>query len=442
MMKRTMYQTACLATVTVLLLMGGAAGCRDGGSAASGGQAAASPSAALAGSASAQQPTAAPVASTSAQQPATPTPATGATPSTGEPLVFRGMDFADDGRTGWVYGETGPGRGTALWRTGDGGRSWNGTVLPGVTVGGIAARDRDTAWAAGAADCAGREGRWACGKLQLLETRDGGASWSVRWEKPVDHADGYAPGWVTFPGADQGYALIGSTLLTSANGGRDWQPISFDGAGAPFLPERYHFQNAKSGWVFGSLGSGCSADPDKERTAGCAGAVLHTTDGGAHWSRQPLGDPAADARAINFDFTDGRRGWLLLYHPSTLQSMLYRTEDGGSSWQGVHEMRGGRPYTRAVRFADADRGFVALSIGAGPIDGGLLATRDGGRSFEPLPLDGVISVEALKLLPPSGGWMLALDDRLAPRLLRTADRGASWEPVPLPAEWPATAAVR
>jgi photosystem II stability/assembly factor-like uncharacterized protein len=63
-------------------------------------------------------------------------------------------------------------------------------------------------------------------------------------------------------------------------------------------------------------------------------------------------------------------------------AVIYRTEDGGVSWQKVHQ-EGGEAFFDAIQFVDTQKGYVL----GDPIGGKwmILETRDGGKSWHSLP---------------------------------------------------------
>lgn len=72
------------------------------------------------------------------------------------------------------------------------------------------------------------------------------------------------------------------------------------------------------------LAAACNGD--KLWLAGSGGVLLHSSDGGERWRRQPL-PTAADLRGIAF--ADAERGWLL-----GADGHVYASDDGGASWVG------------------------------------------------------------------------------------------------------------
>lgn len=120
--------------------------------------------------------------------------------------------------------------------------------------------------------------------------------------------------------------------------------------------------------------------------SGGAGAVLRTTDGGAHWDR--VSPP--DAVGLNFrdvEAQDARTASVLAIGEGEA-SRIYRTTDGGRTW--VETFRNTEPtaFYNCMAFFPGGRQGLAVSD---PVDGRfrIAATDDGGRSWRVLPSTGM-----------------------------------------------------
>jgi photosystem II stability/assembly factor-like uncharacterized protein len=136
-------------------------------------------------------------------------------------------------------------------------------------------------------------------------------------------------------------------------------------------------------------------------------------------------------------FVDRRHGWVAAYSCATVAVYLYRTSDGGRSWQslgkpGSHSCGGGPTF---LSFVDDRHGWMEPVSPNGPV-GSLLRTTDGGRTWMQLLSGppGQVRPPALPCLAPirfnsvSSGWMSRCD-RGGP--FSTTDGGRRWSRVPV-----------
>src|SRR5882724_7474351 len=126
-----------------------------------------------------------------------------------------------------------------------------------------------------------------------------------------------------------------------------------------------HFIDDKEGWAVGD-----------------EGVVWHTLDGGQSWARQATGIRAS-LRSVHF--LTPEVGWAAgreeLPHGGSAGVLLF-TRDGGLKWQRL--LAGALPGLNQVRFIDPANGFL-LGDGTDHLPAGLFRTADGGRSWEPVP---------------------------------------------------------
>jgi photosystem II stability/assembly factor-like uncharacterized protein len=135
------------------------------------------------------------------------------------------------------------------------------------------------------------------------------------------------------------------------------------------------FVDERTGWVL-----------TNECAAGRA-AVHRTRDGGRTWmSRAIEGTGCSLLNGVSLVAVDNRHAWLD-YRSGGLNGSLMATTDGGRSWTGV----GALPFPGAVRFRTRSQGWLARPWGEGGIQQ-LHETRDGGRTWR------------RRILPPPAGW--------------------------------------
>jgi photosystem II stability/assembly factor-like uncharacterized protein len=163
-----------------------------------------------------------------------------------------------------------------------------------------------------------------------------------------------------------------------------------------------------------------------------------TDDAGGSWS--PISPPGlATANIANVYFANTEEGQILATGPSGEQDQvaleMYSTSDGGLSWSksSLPEGRNASVGWTSSSFADASDGYVAVQLGA-PAGAGLqpvslMATHDGGATWETLPTPPVAGY--ISFGDPSDGWLDGGAN--GSELFRTTDGGRSWSQIQVPA---------
>lgn len=224
--------------------------------------------------------------------------------------------------------------------------------------------------------------------------------------------------------SQQGWVLNPGSLLWTTNGGADWRAIQ------PALSENeqlssVYFLTPRDGWVVAR-----SSEMSSEATW----TLYHSTDGGGTWQATPL--PGAQELADTWSgkswlsFTDLQHGWLVLEQSSSSSfstGMLFRTVDGGSTWEKAQV-----PIGDEVKFLTPEIGLTA----GGPGGDELYRSLDGGLSWEALALpldlaDGEIPQYSLPIPGSSSEARLPvlILSETNPRLeiYLTRDSGLTWE---------------
>ncbi|MGE5590866.1 MAG: WD40/YVTN/BNR-like repeat-containing protein, partial [Bacillota bacterium] len=265
---------------------------------------------------------------------------------------------------------------SALVRTEDGGATWTlvdaKLTRPFVAISFV---DPSSGWAMAEGLASAR---------QILHTGDGGRTWTQTAALPDDQADGLAPSYpyLRFFSASDGLVepleWPQTTVARSRDGGKTWSPQGS--------------LTRKSGsWIklaFVSPDQGFAAVQNPRQGSGTTGAVtlLKTDDGGRTWANLPALEGDYWVQGLAFLSTD--RGFLLVRRdplsPQPTEELL-QTADGGKSWKPLAVSAGGpsplsEAPSEAIRllFADDAHGWILTP-------GGMLATRDGGRTWVALP---------------------------------------------------------
>ena len=163
-------------------------------------------------------------------------------------------------------------------------------------------------------------------------------------------------------------------------------------------------------------------------------ALLFTHDGGSSWA--DLGPRRGLGGVSDVFFLEANRGWLAGVTPGSPSRLaVLDTADGGGVWReqevATSTLSGGRFYAGAqVLFADADHGWLLgrVATGAAVSVGELLATADGGESWQRLPQPPVAG--RLIFVSAEVGFMTGAP--VSERLYRTLDSGRSWHELTFP----------
>jgi hypothetical protein len=160
----------------------------------------------------------------------------------------------------------------------------------------------------------------------------------------------------------------GGHVRASTDGGQTWRAAADYGPNEPNHCRFLSFLDAEIGWA---------ATPSQ------LGA---TVDGGASWVDVALPEGIRDIAAIAL--RTAADGYLL-----DVAGNMFVTQDGGETWsppssglipEGKGLLLGGLAPAAAMRFLDADRGLVALSLkGEEGVEILTARTADGGQTWEP-----------------------------------------------------------
>jgi len=241
----------------------------------------------------------------------------------------------------------------------------------------------------------------------LSATSDGGRTWvGVRGPTPGEYCRG-----VCFLDSRRGFIVGGlrgcetiapAKLCATEDGGRTWVDLT------PGLPgtskgvfDKIQFLSPTEGFIFGRQ-------------------LLATRDAGKTWSA--VGPEWLRVPGYNSCFTTPKTGWVLY------DDNLWRTEDGGNSWQ---------PTGAANALTDEERGHSDLRFPTFQTElfgwvltgwGKILRTEDGGLSWKGLQGFRGERVQQLVVTDPSNAWVLSSNADYESRILRTTDGGRTWKP--------------
>jgi photosystem II stability/assembly factor-like uncharacterized protein len=220
-------------------------------------------------------------------------------------------------------------------------------------------------------------------------------------------------------------ALIGISLLVIALSGilylHPALPAFGEGAAkGPSARVSYRigavdFVDPRTGWLVALLATGDVG-------------LLHTADGGASWTPQLA--VAGDVHPTYLNFFDQRVGVFALLG---VRPLLYLTQDGGASWVERYALGDGTAVI-SWSFVDSDHGWM-LARGEGsaattPVR--LYRTQDGGRTWDDLgpPVAPPTQAYQVHFSYLTTGWLATSGPQ--PVAYKSIDFGATWNKVALP----------
>jgi len=287
-----------------------------------------------------------------------------------------------------------------LWSTADRGETWSKATVPGYVFRGslIMFTDGTHGWFAVPGEPLSQEQQQG---IVIDRTVDGGKTWQ----------------------------LVAETNWPPAKSTRGAPPLTCGKSGLSFL-------NATTGWLTGSCLGGVTFDV--------------TTDGGSTWKAKPLRSP--DGLPFRSEcgggpcsltaprFISPGFGYMVLTDTSASgnRSWLYVSIDGGQTWT-IHRV----PGTEAtVEMVNASAGFASVlavdSSGAfAPAAPWLYRTDDGGRSWQPVTANVQLSYAPLDCVSVVRCWVLSTSQiDSSTRLYETTDGGLTWSQVAGPTTQP------
>jgi photosystem II stability/assembly factor-like uncharacterized protein len=214
-----------------------------------------------------------------------------------------------------------------LYRTEDGGRSWQAADLGGETIKGVCAIDIT------------QSSRIYQGELR---------------PRTIIHAAGRVGG--------------PTGILRSVDGGENWQVIDMSKHAGMILDIK--FFDEMNGLVFASSSRGA----DNE------GLILRTSNGGESWSEvYRSGRQGELIWKASFPTSETGFATVQNYDTSRAEQLIVKTEDGGRSWQELALTMNASARQFGIGFVDERRGWVGTMAGG-------FYTDDGGQSFTAVPV--------------------------------------------------------
>ena len=365
---------------------------------------------------------------------ASPTPSPAISLATGKgdlnDYYLYSLNFVDE-NNGWIirfkYNEVNVQDSTSLVRTKDGGEHFEEYENNDFLLQKVSFINAEVGWAL-ALDRSQEMTDGVTAKVHILNTVDGGIHWEVQYNCDSIYGDNLD---IQVINKEIIQVIINGIMYRSKDGGSSWIKTNF--TVKDFIAEHLEFVTAKEGWVSGVVKS---SDLTKQNQASNDSTpkkqnytvyILHTTDGGENWGEQFSQEyPNEWNKTIGISFADSQNGWMLTCNYGTFNGELYQTTNGGSQWEKVNEFRVCRPYAQDIEAVTEDILFIPFNHGAGPIDGGLFYSEDGGKTYNYMSTeDGINNSNGINFISPTLGYAI-LDEDDEKDLMKTEDGGKTW----------------
>jgi photosystem II stability/assembly factor-like uncharacterized protein len=234
---------------------------------------------------------------------------------------------------------------------------------------------------------------WAVTEEKIIRTDDGGVTWYDVTPQGLTDA-GYLVfadfldadhAWVQFP--DMNRYPNGGTLYRTRDGGLTWEPVD-----TPFSGGSMKFVDEENGWMMADLGVG----------AGSMGvSIFRTSDGGGTWTLVYTNDPNLDGAGDTLPL-GGIKNFILPLNADTAwvggvvyapgETYLYRSGDGGKTWLNTSLIlpEGSSESELSVldiEFLSPNDGLLALRKTSETPQILVYRTSDGGNTWEFLPVE-------------------------------------------------------
>jgi photosystem II stability/assembly factor-like uncharacterized protein len=234
----------------------------------------------------------------------------------------------------------------------------------------------------------------------LARSTNNGRSWST---VGVPTPARIVSAW--FPSAGLGYALDQhGGLFKTINGGSSWTVLntgtSAKASGVVALNSKIVLLVQPTGLRRSTDGGSSfkrvndsdvehTALTDVERISGHAtfaagrNALVISTNAGKSWSKVPL--PVKKFRLSDADMVSSKVGYLSGTESHAVRARLLKTTNGGKTWTNLPAIGAG--FQSQFSFSSAKRGFAEANLPVTPASGYVLATKDGGQTWQPQLID-------------------------------------------------------
>ena len=255
-------------------------------------------------------------------------------------------------------------------------------------------------------------------KNKIYKTTDGNLSWTRQLELDPKNNFSDSPDFhaIDFVDDNTGFAVgTYDKIFKTTDGGITWNELRWTASSAPYISYTdVTFINPLVGFVTGYEA------PDRWTNFGFNYIILKTIDGGNTWTTYRQ-DFAEGHRVVELQMVDQDVGYLLLKRGQLADDRLFRTGDGGQTWDEVTIPL--RFRTNAMWWVTADRGFIIgneNNVNDGNV---LLTTSDGGGQWETSFSGEGHSLENMVFSTAQNGVITGAGGEL----FSTQDSGVTWE---------------
>ncbi len=230
---------------------------------------------------------------------------------------------------------------------------------------------------------------------EILNSDDNGTTWKIINSGVADDLN-----QVKFTSSKIGYIFGASRMLKTENGGDSWFPVSLPVTSYPGLSS-FYFPSDTVGYLFGgggvyktndggrswatlntnqynTINSGWFLDENTGFACGSSGTILTTKDGGATWQAITQTAVGTSTNLANIIFINKTTGYITSSAGDILQ-----TKDGGATWARISTVVTDG-YTGRIYFLNDKTGYLL----AGYNSAGLYKTIDGGQSWQQESVNG------------------------------------------------------
>ena len=192
----------------------------------------------------------------------------------------------------------------------------------------------------------------------------------------------------------------GGGIFKTVNGGESWKRVNSQVEGEEYYLNNIFFLNEQKGWVGGF---------DNDFSSYTPAPLFYTNDGGETWTEVDWVD---DERFLDqITFYDENLGYAI----GRTNGGVYRTTDGGSSWEALF----GESIRSALFGIDATDDQNAWAVGA---DGAILATSNGGENWNVQNSDALKTLRDIQFLDTQNGWAVGDNGTV----ITTTNGGENW----------------